>query len=603
MVLRFIIGLLLTSFLPGLALTYIFFRQKEINLIERICFSFGLSLSVTIILGFLLPGINIFALLFYYFVFFLFCAPIIILKFIWREPVVGSADTIRKYVEKGRKQYSLLSLRASLSRQGLTDNQIEDAMENVPPNKQLVRAVIIALIIIFTCFIVYSPHFDYPYPFHYDEWGKIEGAVKSIEDGEYYEEGFAADTESGFYMYIIPTMLATKMDPVLHYKYLPMIFMAMASLTLYILLRRVTGSFSIAVFGMLFFASLKTNINVLGPWFFVPLTMAFPLVYLFFYSFVKGAKIGNEKFFIFAFVFLLLILTVHFFSALFIVPIFIIYLIVRWRFLLKRYYIVFPTLLIPLLGFAFTLKFFPGTGLADMINAFMEYGIFYPSNWVSLMPKYKILLFYGNLAYILAIIGLLIAFKKYKIFAIWAIITGAWFYLNMLVFNQSILIPYLRLLFHFLLGIIPLSAIGLSWCISQIETKIKFGKPLTTIISSALLLTVFITTFYSYYDIPYHLDLYRYIEPEDVKALKFAKDDVLSTVPLVEIAYDLLGFDFNIKGDFTLDIQFNNIDCSEKEKILLENKLFYVLSNKQQDCNFLKPLYIGDRRYLYEATS
>jgi len=265
---------------------------------------------------------------------------------------------------------------------------------------------------------------------------------------------------------------------------------------------------------------------------------------------------------------------------------------------------VLPTLIIPLLGFIFTLKFFSTKGVFGMIKLLSEgVGIFYPEAWVSLMPRYKILLFYGNLAFVLAIIGLLIAIKKYRVFMIWAVITGIWFYLNMLVFDQNILIPYLRLIWYFLFAIIPLSAIGLAWCINWVEEKIRFGRPLTTIISAALLLTVFITTFYTYYNIPYHLDLYRYIEPEDIEALKYAKDDVLTAVPLVKLAYDFFDFDFEIKSATELGVYFEKYNCTGKEKLMLENKVFYVLTNKKQNCSFLQPRYAGSIRYLYEATS
>lgn len=44
--LRIIIGSLLVLFIPGFAWTFIFFNKKEIDIIERIALSFGLSIAL-----------------------------------------------------------------------------------------------------------------------------------------------------------------------------------------------------------------------------------------------------------------------------------------------------------------------------------------------------------------------------------------------------------------------------------------------------------------------------------------------------------------------------------------------------------------------------
>ncbi len=44
--LRVILGFILMFFVPGFAWTLVFFRGKQVNLIERIVLSFGLSIAV-----------------------------------------------------------------------------------------------------------------------------------------------------------------------------------------------------------------------------------------------------------------------------------------------------------------------------------------------------------------------------------------------------------------------------------------------------------------------------------------------------------------------------------------------------------------------------
>lgn len=52
--LRILFGSIFVLFLPGFALSYAFFRKKEIDMIERIALSFGLSIAVVPLMVFYL---------------------------------------------------------------------------------------------------------------------------------------------------------------------------------------------------------------------------------------------------------------------------------------------------------------------------------------------------------------------------------------------------------------------------------------------------------------------------------------------------------------------------------------------------------------------
>ena len=54
--LRALLGFILVFFLPGFAWTLVFFRGKQINVIERVALSFGLSIAI-VTLGILALGI------------------------------------------------------------------------------------------------------------------------------------------------------------------------------------------------------------------------------------------------------------------------------------------------------------------------------------------------------------------------------------------------------------------------------------------------------------------------------------------------------------------------------------------------------------------
>jgi uncharacterized membrane protein len=48
-IIRVIVGFILVFFLPGFAWTLVFFKGKQINVIERVALSFGLSIAVVTI--------------------------------------------------------------------------------------------------------------------------------------------------------------------------------------------------------------------------------------------------------------------------------------------------------------------------------------------------------------------------------------------------------------------------------------------------------------------------------------------------------------------------------------------------------------------------
>jgi len=65
-IVRAILGFILVFFLPGFAWTLVFFNRRQINVIERIVLSFGLSIAVVtlsifflnILIGIRITGLN-----------------------------------------------------------------------------------------------------------------------------------------------------------------------------------------------------------------------------------------------------------------------------------------------------------------------------------------------------------------------------------------------------------------------------------------------------------------------------------------------------------------------------------------------------------------
>ena len=145
--------------------------------------------------------------------------------------------------------------------------------------------------LLFVFLIVYSPHFSYKYPLHVDEYNHIAKAVNFLENKElnvipnFQHKPFSPNLEPGFTLFL-SLLFLTKLNSILIYKFLPAIFATLAAFILFHLMFYITKNFYLAISSIIFFASLKSNINLHGLWFFTPLTLAIPLIFLFFLFFL-----------------------------------------------------------------------------------------------------------------------------------------------------------------------------------------------------------------------------------------------------------------------------------------------------------------------------
>ena len=191
------------------------------------------------------------------------------------------------------------------------------------------RKLLLALGLIFVFLLVYSPHFDYPFPYHVDEWHHITETKRLLEQG--YSLGVGGP-ELGFNLILLP--LYKIVDLVLIYKFLPALWASLAALALFGVVYKKTGKlFLVALTAVIFFASIKSNVNITGLWFFTPLTFSIPFIYLYIYFFSQGLAKQNKKFILISLAIMALLIPVHAISVLFAVPFLIIYSLIFYRYL------------------------------------------------------------------------------------------------------------------------------------------------------------------------------------------------------------------------------------------------------------------------------
>ena len=189
-------------------------------------------------------------------------------------------------------------------------------------SRKKIEIAMLAAVIVFSVFMVLGVHtnytglagsihdvintesefrnFAYPYPIHADEWTHLAQGIyimesKTLGFANPYSPSFDfhRDFESGFHIFLAFFFGITGLDPVLNYQYLPALFFALNSVLLFMLVRKFTGNYFIALLSIPFYLAIPSNTNFLGNWFAIPLTFSIFLIYLFFFTIEKIFKKKN----------------------------------------------------------------------------------------------------------------------------------------------------------------------------------------------------------------------------------------------------------------------------------------------------------------------
>ena len=461
------------------------------------------------------------------------------------------------------------------------------------------KVLIIVVILIATFFFVYSPHINYKFPIHIDEWHHIAETIK-LGNGEYQIQGTdgirTMGFELGFHALLLPVSQIT--DLVQIYQFFPAIWAMVSALTLFLLVYKKTNKFLIGILAMIFFASIKTNTNLAGPWFFTPLTFSVPFIFLYLYLFTEGIEKQNKKMIISSIAIMAFLLPIHAIAVLFAIPFLIIYTLFYLDYIKKERKFFLAFLIIPLLGIIFysimtdiniftsiisilkDLQFKTGWGVVEIKNSFFE--------------------LYSPIGYILAAFGAIGIFafqvkpKKllpYVILPLTILISIAIYRLT----GTSFLSPYQRNMFYLAISLPVLSALGAFYIIEI--TSLKINKKLTRKILTILIIAIIIFfTFQSYFFIPKQFPIYHTIEEKDYDTIDF-----LSTLPPNST---VMGWAFISTTFYPISQQnpvatvffygnrskirnfYNTPNCAKQEAMLKEQNITYAIFKSKVPCNW-----------------
>ncbi len=477
------------------------------------------------------------------------------------------------------------------------------------------QIILLILISVFIFLITYVPHYQNSFPIHIDEWHHISEATK-LRQGEY---PFGPNNlEFGFHAFLMLLSLFTNLPLV--YQFLPAIWTVLTALVLFFIVNKKTNNFIIAVFSMIFFASIKSNVNILGLWFFTPLTFSIPFIFLYIYFFTEGIEKKNKKYILLSLAIMLFLIPTHAPSALFAIPFLTIYSALNLKYLKKEYKLFSLFLLIPLTGILFYSKIMK-VRLTEILPR-LTTALQFKHGWGVLELNNSFLEIYSLIGYALAILGILIIFKSKNIKRYWMyILWPLTLFISILIFKiteVSYLSPYQRNIYYFAISLPILSAIGLYHLIEKTNTSIKkinFDSEtkdyLQKLLTAIIILLVLFLTFQSYLNIPKQALLYKLIDKEDYQALQFLsefpKATVLTPSSISTAVYPISGHNivagvFFYKSQNKKDVKTffsSESDCTEKQNIIQKYNVEYILSKNQTNCNW-KEIYNKDN-YVYKV--
>lgn len=507
--------------------------------------------------------------------------------------------------------------------------------------------ILIVITLIFTFLLVFQPHLSYRWPLHVDEWHHISESIRLNNYGEYFEVLRSTSalrfggTEMGFHFFLF--LLSWLFNLTTIYQFLPAIWTVLSSLILfYVVYKKTNKNFYLAWLSMIFFVSIRSNVNLTGLWFFTPLTFSIPFIFLYTYFFTEGIENNNRKQLIMSLVIMLFLIPVHSISVLFVIPAFILYLVINHKDALKQYPVLLSFLLIPLFGILFY-KYTLDIAWPELIFKLFD-TLQFKYGWGVLEIHNSLTEVYHLTGYFLALVGtIFILFsknnKKYTLYLLWPITTFSLIIIYKLT-GISYLSPYQRNLYYFAISLPMLSAIGLysllrlfklnlkkiilnkketnlldKFATVTISFKIKeeFKSIFESILSNIIIFFVFIIilllSFINYYNLPSQVALYHVIEQKHYDALKFVSDfppaKIMAT-PFVSTAmypitkkHEPVGAVVFYGNRQEVEDFFLSQDCDAKHRIIKRNKVKYIISPILIDCDF-ELIYTQPDNYIYE---
>lgn len=465
----------------------------------------------------------------------------------------------------------------------------------------------IAALICLNIVLTYSIHAGYGYPYLIDEWNHLTEAVKIIDTGNIDTGNIHLET--GFHIFTAEVIEITGQDPEVICTYLPLLFTALASLAVYVSTNKITSSYVTGLLAMIFYAGLPNNVELKGSWFSLPSALAHCYIYTGIYI---SAEVFNKKRLTYLFLYILFIssLTViHPSSMIYIQATTAAYFLINIRHmggkvLYEAIALTLPTVMLFMPYFICNIG--PQHVIELISNSFIK-----PAEETT--KPLHILEAYSILPALIALTGLIHSRKdlKKRIF-IAMLLTPA---VNLILFHtwsQTVTASYTGNIYYILLTLAPLSAAGF-YEIFYIIGHVVYSKPAIYVLALITVAAIAYITIQP--KIMQQNKLYKLVDSDLYETVKWFEKNrgrhniVLSRPEISAVIYPLSRNNpmstFNTVNNKALEDnrRFFREDCEGKEKIIEEYNISHLILKKTDrvKCSNLKTIYIGRDFYIYEV--
>jgi hypothetical protein len=474
-------------------------------------------------------------------------------------------------------------------------------------------------------FTAFSPHFNYKFPFHADEWDNIKIAQEIIKEekiieynpfleGDPYYLNFneeahgvkntnSAQWEINYNLFIALSSLFTGIPALEIGTLLPTLFVFIMSFNTFILVRFLTKKDMPAILSSIFILTLKSNLTYLGPWFLVASSFGLAFIPLIIYLFIRS--LDSKKYAIVFFSVFAITTLAHPASTIIFLPIFAVYLILNPGIIKKNknIFLISIALLTVLL-----LIILPFDGSAtDYINKILKILTFPRSapinGFVSVMqfPAYM-----GILAFALSIYGFskTIAEKEINILplsvdALLPLILG-YIYLG-----YAFLAPYERIVVYISEFLLILAGIGLY------NVYLNLNKSKLALLLVAIVLVLQINSLFVFNGkIPLMIEQEEYSPilwlkentPQDAVILATPRSSqaigVIADRDVISLMRGRLG---SSEESINKTMEFFRGNNDKREKILIELEPDYIYSREKFNLSSLRLVHFENNSYIYEV--
>ncbi len=472
-------------------------------------------------------------------------------------------------------------------------------------------------------FTAFSPHFNYKFPFHADEWDNIKIAQEIIkeekiieynpflENDPYYlnfnEEAHGVENtnsamwEINYNLFIALASLFTGIPPLEIGTLLPTLFVFIMSFNTFILVRFLTKKDMPAILSSIFIITMISNLTYLGPWFLVASSFGLAFIPLILYLFIRS--LDSKKYAMVFFSVFVITTLVHPASTIIFLPIFSIYLILNPE-IIKKNKNIFLISIAFLIALLLIILPFDGsaTGYIEKTIKILTFPRSAPINgFVSVM---QFPMYIGILAFALSIYGFskTITEKDMMILPL-SVDVLLPLIMGYIYLGYAFFAPYERIVVYISEFLMILAGIGLY----NVFLHLKKGK-----IAFLLVVIVMVLQINSLF--VFNVPLV--IEQEEFSPILWLKDNtpqdaVILATPRSSEAVGVIA-DRNVislmrgrlgssEESINKTLEFFKGNNEKREKILMELKPDYIYSREKLNLSSIRMVHFENNSFIYEV--